>query len=223
MRDDSNTEHLASDRTFNEISCLENEGCNINMVEDDYGEYHDQYYLEVFRYALRDHDQHTQRWLQNHFGVKVLDFMNGHPSKDKACRLHSQEYYVSETFKRFWQTALQHHEIACKSMTDVLYYLRLSLNSAILDSLRNCAPTEDVSLLSSSMERALNATENSSSHEVWSIIEGKLSGARERRLAYLLFHYALKPGEIVRNCPEDFSDVHEVSRMRRDIIELLSC
>ena len=222
MIDNSNTDRLASDRTFNEISCLDNRGRDINMVEDNWDEYDDQYYLEVFRCALRDHDEQAQRWLENHFNVKVLDLMTCHPSKDKACRLHSEEYYVIETFKHFWQTSLQHHEIEFKSMTDVLYYLRVSLNGAILDTLRSYSRPDEVSLLSSNVERELNATENGSNHEVWRIIEGKLSDARERRLAYLLFHYALKPGEVVRNCPEDFSDVHEVSRMRRDIIELLS-
>jgi hypothetical protein len=138
--------------------------------------------------------------------VKVIDLMNRHPSKDKACRLHSEEYYVIETFKHFWQTSLQHHEIEFKSMTDVLYYLRVSLNGAILDTLRSYAPPDDVSLLSSRMESELNATANGRSNEVWRIIEGKLSDARERRLAYLLFHYALKPGEVVRNCPEYFSN-----------------
>jgi hypothetical protein len=220
--DDSKTDRLLSDRTFNEIGCLDKEGCDINMAKDDCDEYDDQYYLEMFRRALRDHDRHAQRWLQNHFSVEVLDLMNRHPSKDKACRLHSGEYYVIETFKHFWQTSLQHHEIEFKCMTDVLYYLRVSLNSAILDTLRNHALQDDVPLLSSSIERASNTTGNGSSYEVWGIVEGKLSDARERRLAYLLFHYALKPGEVVRNCPEDFSDVHEVSRMRRDIIELLS-
>ena len=222
MMDDSNSDRLPTVRTFNEINCLENGGCNILMVEDDYDEYDDQYYLEMLRRALSDHDQHAQRRLQNYFSVKVLDLMNCHPSKDKACRLHSEDYYIIETFKHFWQTLLQHHEIECKSMADVLYYLRISLNGAILDTLRNHARQDEMPLLSSSRERALNITGNGSSYEVWSIIERKLSGARERRLAYLLFHYALKPGDVVRNCPEDFSDVHEVSRMRRDIIELLS-
>src|SRR6266849_9328445 len=153
MMNDSSTDRLPSDRTSNEIGCLDNEVRCINMIEDFFDKYHDQYCLEMFRHALKEHDQQAQRWLQNHFSVKVLDLLHCHPSRDKACRLHSEEYYVIETFKRFWQTSLQHHEIEFKSMTDVLYYLRVSLNGAILDSLRSYTRPEDVSLQSSSLEK----------------------------------------------------------------------
>ena len=51
---------------------------------------------------------------------------------------------------------------------------------------------------------------------------GKLSNARERRMAYLLFQCALKPGEIVGRFPNEFSDVNEISRIRRNIMELLN-
>ena len=222
MMNDSSTDRLPCDRTSNEIGCLDNEGRSINMIEDDFDKYHDQYCLEMFRQALKEHDQQAQRWLQNHFSVKVLDLLHCHPSKDKACRLHSEEYYVIETFKRFWQTPHQHQEFEFKSMIDVLSYLRVSLNGAILDALRSNSSPHEAQSLSSGLARELNSDENDSSQEVWNSLERKLSGARQRRLAYLLFHCALKPGEIVGSCPHEFSDIHEIQRMRRDIIELLS-
>ena len=222
MMNDSSTDRLPSDRTSNEIGCLDNEGRGIYMIEDDFDKYHDQYCLEMFRHALKEHDQQAQRWLQNHFSVKVLDLLHCHPSKDKACRLHSEEYYVIETFRRFWQTSLQHQEFEFKSMIDVLSYLRVSLNGAILDALRSYSFPHEAQSLSSGLARELHSNENDSSQEVWSSLERKLSGARQRRLAYLLFHCALKPGEIVGSCPHEFSDLHEIYRMRRNIIELLS-
>ena len=48
-----------------------------------------------------------------------------------------------------------------------------------------------------------------------------LPGEREQRLAYLLYHCGLKPREIVRFCPQEWSDVKEVYRMRRNIMERL--
>lgn len=192
------------------------------MVEDDCEKYHDQDYLEMFRHALCEHDQQTQRWLQNHFSVKVLDLIHSHPSKDLACRFHSEEYYVIETFKRFWQTPHQHHEFELKSMTDVLSYLRVSLNGVVLDALRRHSRPHEAPSPGPGLDRELHSNENDNSHEVWSSLERKLSGARQRRLAYLLFHCALKPGEIVGSCPHEFSDIHEIYSMRRNIIELLS-
>jgi len=192
------------------------------MVEDDCDKYHNQYYLKMFRLALREHDQHAQRLFQNHFSVKVLDLMHCHPRKDMACRLHSEEYYVIETFRRFWQTPLYHQEFEFKNMTDVLSYLRVSLNGVILDALRSYPRPHEAPSLNPGLARELHSQENESSNEVWSRLERKLSGARQRRLAYLLFHCALKPGEIIGSCPREFSDIHEIYSMRRNIIELLS-
>jgi len=103
-----------------------------------------------------------------------------------------------------------------------LYYLRVYLNAAILDALRNYSRQGNTPLPASLIARESFSNQDDSSHEIWSNIEGKLSDARERRLAYLLFHCAIKPVEIVSSCPQDFSDVQEISRVRHDIIELLS-
>ena len=222
MMDDSSTDRLPLDCISNEIDCLDNEECGINMVEDVYDKCHDQYYLKMFRHALSEHDQHAQRWFQNHFSVKVLDLMHCHPRKEMACRLHSEEYYVIETFRRFWQTPLYHQEFEFKNMTDVLSYLRVSLNGVILDALRSYQRPHEAPSLNPGLARELHSQENESSNEVWSRLERKLSGARQRRLAYLLFHCALKPGEIIGSCPREFSDIHEIYSMRRNIIELLS-
>src|SRR2546428_761126 len=44
---------------------------------------------------------------------------------------------------------------------------------------------------------------------------------REQRLAYLLYHCNLKPREIVRFCQEEWPDVQEIYRLRRNILERL--
>jgi hypothetical protein len=53
--------------------------------------------------------------------------------------------------------------------------------------------------------------------EVWDQLQAKLSDQREQRLAYLLYHCGLEPAEIVRYCPQEWSDIHEVTRLRRII------
>jgi len=54
--------------------------------------------------------------------------------------------------------------------------------------------------------------------EVWDWLQARLSGERERRLAYLLFQCGLGSGEIVCCYPQDWSDVHEITRLRRIIL-----
>ena len=59
------------------------------------------------------------------------------------------------------------------------------------------------------------------SNEIWEILQTILPGAREQRLAYLLYHCGLKPREIVRFCPREWNDVQEIYRLRRNILERL--
>jgi hypothetical protein len=57
--------------------------------------------------------------------------------------------------------------------------------------------------------------------EIWEILQKLLPDVRERRLAYLLFHCGLKPREIVRFYPQEFNDIAEICRLRRNVMEQL--
>jgi hypothetical protein len=57
------------------------------------------------------------------------------------------------------------------------------------------------------------------SADLWGTLQKALSDVREQRLAFLLFNCGLKPREIVSHCPQEFCDVQEVYRLRRNIME----
>jgi hypothetical protein len=59
------------------------------------------------------------------------------------------------------------------------------------------------------------------SGELWEFLHEMFPDEREQRLIYLFFYCGLKPREIVRYCPQEFSDVREVYRLRRNIMERL--
>src|SRR6266568_3082967 len=96
------------------------------------------------------------------------------------------------------------------------------LNSTILDMLRSYARTKEVPLpeLDFATEAAVEDQDDGS--ELWKIIRDMLPNERERRLAFLLFHCNLKPREIVRLRPQEFPDVTEVHRMKRNIVDRLA-
>jgi hypothetical protein len=224
MMDNASTDPLSSRRLSREVSFMdfvghEKMGIGDGDVDDVYYEWH---YLEMFRRACEEGNRGAQRWLLHRFGAVVVVWMHAHPRWDLACHLHTEEYYVIQTFKRCWLSSLHQDNFKFNSMADVLNYLRVSLNGVILDELRGYSRHGRAPLLKPVVAEESKSIEGDSSHEVWRVIDGRLSNARERRLAYLLFHCALKPGEIVHHCPKEFSDVREVSRMRRDIMELIS-
>ncbi len=55
--------------------------------------------------------------------------------------------------------------------------------------------------------------------EIWATLQAILPNEREQRLAYLLYHCGLKPREIVQFCAQEWIDVHEIYRLRRNIQE----
>lgn len=222
--DNSSFDPLQPDCITNEVVLLGCEVCDVKEVwGSEYGDAnYDGYYLEMFRRAFKERNQGAQRWLQHRLGAVVLDWVRGHPRKELACSLHTEEYYVIQTFKRCWQSSLRHEGFEFGAMADVLYYLRVCLNGVILAELRCYSQPGKTPLREPVLAIESNSDGDDSSQEVWKVIEGKLSDARERRLAYLLFYCAFRPVEIVRRCPREFNDVREVSRLRRDIMEQLS-
>src|SRR5436305_13680400 len=59
------------------------------------------------------------------------------------------------------------------------------------------------------------------SSELWEILQTLLPNLGEQRVAYLLFHSGLKPGELVRFCSQEFPDIEEIYHLRRTILKRL--
>jgi DNA-directed RNA polymerase specialized sigma24 family protein len=138
-----------------------------------------------------------------------------------AYRLESEENYVAQTFERFWQATAFNQKVEFSTLAAALHYLRTSLNGAILDTLRAYARLREVSLPEPGEPGEPLVEGSIESSEVWDILHKFLANPREQRLAYLLFYCGLMPKQIVRFCPQEWSDVQEIYRLRCKIIERL--
>jgi len=164
--------------------------------------------LEMFRRALVEKDLQAREWLQHSYHKTVLDWLQVHPRKEEALRCFSEQYYVSQTFIRLWQVA--DGDACCNSLPTVLKYLHVSLNGVLMDALR----------ASSHLPPRPEKSAGDYS-ELWETLQGLITGGREKRLTYLLYHCGLQPAEIVRACPREFSDVQEIFHLRFNILERL--
>jgi hypothetical protein len=181
----------------------------------------DEYGLELLRRAIVQGDQEAWEGVQHCFNGLVRRWLRRHPKREVACRLESEENYVAQTFERFWQaTALTRH-VEFMTLAAALQYLRASLNGVILDTLRTYARPREVMLPQTGEAGELQAEDTSDRSEVWEALQSMFSDECEKRLAYLLFHCGLKPREIIRFCPQEWSDVREIYRLRRNIMERL--
>jgi hypothetical protein len=176
----------------------------------------DAYGLELLHRAIRQNNQEAWTWVQHCFGWMVRRWLHRHSKRELACRLESEEHYVAQTFERFWQATALNQQVEFSTLAAALQYLRASLNGAILDMLRAYARPGEISLPEPGEPLVEDSTDNS---EVWESLRMILSNPREQRVAYLLFHCGLKPREIIRFCPLEWSDVQEIYRLRRAIME----
>jgi DNA-directed RNA polymerase specialized sigma24 family protein len=181
----------------------------------------DTYGVELLRRATIQRNQEAWAWVQHCFGGVVRGWLRCHPKREAACRLESEENYVAQAFERFWQATALNQRMEFSTLAGPLQYLRASLHGAILDTLRAYARPREVSLPGPGEPGELQAEDSTDNSKVWSILKTILTNPREQRLAYLLFHCGLKPREIVRFCPKEFSDIGEIYGLRSNLMERL--
>lgn len=165
---------------------------------------------ELLRRASIHNDLDAWAAFQQGLEETVLTWFHEHPGRDAACRLKSEKHFVSLAFERLRQATVQ-GQVTYETLFGVLVYLRASLNGVILQTLRDSKRPGAVSSIWPDGEDV------SDNNKVWERLQALLSSEREQRLAYLLYHCGLEPAEIVRYCPQEWSDVHEVIRVRRII------
>jgi hypothetical protein len=181
----------------------------------------DTYGVELVRRATLQKDQEAWVWMQHCFGGVVRNWLRGHPSREAACLLESEENYVALAFERFWQASTLTQHVEFSTLAAVLRYLRASLNGAIVDMLRAYARPQEVSLPESGAREEPHVQDTNDSSDLWETLQTMLPNMREQRMAYLLFHGGLKPSEIVCFRPQEFPDIHEIDLLRRNILERL--
>ena len=177
--------------------------------------------LELFHRARIQHDDVALEALRQCFREFVRDWIGRHPQKEVVCRFESEEYYAALAFERFWQAIIHRQVLEFGTLTAALAFLQASLNAVILETLRTYSRSSKVAFLETddAGEPVVENDENAGT--LWETIQRMLPNEREQRVAYLLFHCGLQPGEIVRGNPQEFSDVQEVARLRRNIIARL--
>ena len=178
------------------------------------------YGLELLRRATLQGDPEAWVRVQECFREMVRGWLRRHPSREAALSFESEENFVARAFERFLQATTQ-QRVVFETFAGALAYLRASLHGAILDTLRAYSRPREVPLPQPGELGEPQVEDQSASLGVWEVLRTMLSNNRERRLAYLLYHCGLEPPEVVRGSPQEWSDIQEVTRLRRSILERL--
>ena len=212
------TNHVCCEMSLEELAaqCLRELG-NYRRGEP----WSDAYGVELLRRAIMQSDQEAWVWIQRCFGGMVRAWLRRHPQREAACRLESDENYVALTFERFWRATAFNQHVEFSTLAAAMQYLRASLNGVILDILRVYERPGEILLPGPGGPGEPLVEDNIDNGEVWESLQVLLTNPREQRVAYFLFHCGLKPREIIRFCPREFSDIQEIYRLRRNIMERL--
>ena len=178
----------------------------------------DSYGLEILRRAIVLRDNAAWTVLQLHFSENVRQWLRGHAYRSIALHYESEQTYVDDTFRRFWQ-AVSDKSLQFATLAGALSYLRLCLHCAIMDTLRAYARANVERLPDFGHPDEPQVEDQYQEDDLWEVIRSILPSGREQRVAYLHFHCNLKPREIIRFCPGEFKNEEEIYRLKRNIVE----
>ena len=183
-------------------------------MRQDVGETLEVSHLELLRRASTQGDLLTWVTFRKSLEATVLTWLHEHPGKEAACHLQSEQYFVALAFERLLHATVK-GQVACETLSEVLVFLRVSLNGAILETLRVFSqPGVNSNLWLVGHDRL-------EGNAIWNRLLSRLPNLREQHLAYLLYHCGLEPAEIVLYWPQEWSDAQEVARLRRSILARL--
>jgi hypothetical protein len=180
--------------------------------------YTENYSVELISRGTVQGNQEARACVRHCFGSLVLDMIHHHPHREAACRLKNEEHYMDQAFEHFWQAPASQPRMQYSTLASILHSLHVCLHGAILDSLRASDRPWDKPCQEPWKPRNPSTVDMMSSSELWEMLHSLLADRRELRLAYMLFHCGLKPREIVRIYPSEWSDIHEINRLRHTIL-----
>jgi hypothetical protein len=181
----------------------------------------DQYCLEIFRRAMLQSDSNAWEILHRRFSGILLGWVRRHPSRELAYRCDNENNYVDRAFRRLWTRTLRNQELEFNTLAGALRFLHTCLNSDIIDTLRAQLRSDEIPWPEPGFPEEPIAEDTYHTTERWEIIRSFLPNEREQRLAYLLYYCGLKPRQIIERCPQEFSNVQEIFRLTRNIVDRL--
>jgi hypothetical protein len=181
----------------------------------------DQYCLEIFRRAMLEDDSDAWEVLHQRFSSILLGWVRRHPQREAAYRCDNENNYVDRAFRRLWTRTVRNKSLEFNTLAGALRFLHTCLNSDIIDTLRAQLRPEEVPWPEPGFPEEPFADDPDNANERWEAIKSVLPNQREQKLAYLLYYCGLKPRQIVQFLPGEFSDVQEIFRLTRNIMDRL--
>ena len=184
----------------------------------------DAYCFELFARAVVQRDDAAWAAIMAQYRGIVLASIGQHSAS--ALVHEGDDYWVTQAFARFWSAVGPDRFGRFPDLPALLKYLKLCVHSVLMDELRvrRSAPTSidevpETTPVHDGDEQAVMG--RLAGQQLWQAVQGELQNQNERIVAQLSFIRGLKPGEIYQRHPTRYTDVSDVYRIKRNIVERL--
>jgi hypothetical protein len=185
----------------------------------------DAFALELLRRAVSGHESAAWAALTQLYGGYVLASIRRHP----AHRVTTDDdlHQVHRTFQRFWM-GVGRQPVGTFSCTGaILKYLKMCVHSVLVDEVRFRGTAHLVSLAQISEgaaqaeDVAHRVLETIQAAQLWQAVLDELNNERERLTVGLSLLDGLKPASIYERYRESYSDIGDVYRIKRNVLDRL--
>ena len=188
-------------------------------------EHDPRYCFELFRRAIQHGDQSVWENIYPCYNALVASWVKQHPGFESTGE--KVEYFVNGAFGKLSVTLTSERFRGFSDLGSVLSYLKLCVHSVIVDHNRAADQASLFSLDDASEEPSADpppeaqVLERVSQHELWERITERLHDEKERSVMQGIFVFDLKPRELYDHSPTIFTDVHEIYRIKQNILARL--
>ncbi len=185
-------------------------------------ESHDpRYCYELFRRAIEKRDELAWELIYEQYRREVAGWVQRHPAF-ADCGEEAQ-YFVNAAFAKMWVAITPQKFSRFPELAAVLRYLQTCVSGVIFDHIRKAERAEPVPDPEDfrpppGLDEIPDPIPG---EEIWQLVEERLNDDKERRFVYEYFILGLKPREIYDRHRSLFSGVHEIHRIRQNVLARL--
>ena len=190
--------------------------------------YDPRYCFELWRRAIVERDQLAWEHVYHQYCPLVAGWVKRHPAFLSSGE--EAQYFVNRAFERLWAALTPGKFSQFQHPKSLLRYLKMCVNSVILDEVRIAKRASVVSEADpeSDEDRASGPTVEDQAlalvgqEEFWAEIGARLQNEKEQCVVYGSFVLSLKPREILAQHRDTFHDVREVYRIKGNVLARLA-
>lgn len=189
------------------------------------------YCFELFRRAVSERSELAWKAIIIQYKPSVARWVNRWADKhpDFPLARVEEEDFIDEAFIRFWNYFTPDKFHKSQGLDGVLKYLKMCVNSAILDIWRKMhhgqfkerIEDEEENDALDPPEPGPTPEETFQKGEIWNFIKMRLKDEKEITVVYASFFLGLSPREILAEFPGMFRDIDEIYQCKANVLARL--